>query len=122
MSIKAARSVWSQSGIIIYFSKYMMNTCETCGHKNGKCTWRMLSKILLIIGGLNWGLVGVGMILMHNWNIVNMLLGGMPTIEAIVYILVGIAAVMKLIGCKCKKCNSCNVGAPASMSSTGGNM
>jgi uncharacterized membrane protein YuzA (DUF378 family) len=64
----------------------------------------LIGKILLIIGGINWGLVGVGMLMNGDWNVVKMVLGSVPTIEAIVYILVGIAAVMKIFGCKCKKC------------------
>jgi uncharacterized membrane protein YuzA (DUF378 family) len=75
-----------------------------CG--GGMCTVGKISKILLIIGGLNWGLMGLGMLLGKGdaWNIVRMVLGSMPTLEAIVYLLVGIAAVGKLFGCKCKKC------------------
>jgi len=63
-------------------------------------------KILLVVGGLNWGLVGLGMLLgkMESWNVVNMVLGSMPTLEGIIYLLVGVAAIMKLIGCRCKKC------------------
>lgn len=64
----------------------------------------MIGKILLIIGGLNWGLVGVGMLMHSDLNIVHMLLGSWPAVEGIVYILVGIAAIMKIFGCKCKKC------------------
>ena len=70
----------------------------------GGCTMSMVGKILLIVGGLNWGLVGVGMFMDTNLNVVNMILGSMPTVEGIIYILVGIAAVMKIFGCKCKKC------------------
>ncbi len=55
-------------------------------------------------------LLGHGM----DWNVVHMILGSVPTLEAIVYVLVGVAAVMKLVGCKCKKCSaacsSCGVG------------
>lgn len=61
-------------------------------------------KWLLVVGGLNWGLVGVGMLLGSDWNVVNMLLGSWPIVEAIVYILVGVAAVMKCFGCRCKTC------------------
>ncbi len=52
--------------------------------------------VLVVIGGINWGLVGLGMLMgkMGGWNIVNMLLGSMPTLEGIVYVLVGISAVM----------------------------
>ncbi len=44
-----------------------------------------------------------------SWNVINMLLGSAPTIEAIVYVLVGVAAVMKVFGCGCKKCTACLV-------------
>ena len=64
----------------------------------------MIGKVLLIIGGLNWGLVGIGMLMHSNWNVVNLIFGSMPTLEAIIYILVGIAAIMKMVGCRCKTC------------------
>jgi uncharacterized membrane protein YuzA (DUF378 family) len=64
----------------------------------------MIAKWLLVIGGLNWGLVGVGMLMKTDWNVVGMLLGSWPMVAAIVYILVGVAAVMKIFGCKCMTC------------------
>lgn len=70
----------------------------------GSCTPALIGKILLIVGGVNWGLVGVGMLMGSDWNVVHMILGTLPTLEAIVYILVGVAGVMKIFGCKCKKC------------------
>ena len=70
------------------------------------CTPAMLCKILLVVGGLNWGLVGVGMLTGADWNVVHMILGFWPTLEAVVYVLVGLAAVMKIFGCKCSKCMS----------------
>ncbi len=79
--------------------------CDSkCGDCKGCCAPASIGKILLIIGGANWGLVGVGMLMSSNWNVVNLLLGSWPVVEAIVYILVGVAAVMKIFGCKCKKC------------------
>lgn len=88
-----------------------------CNCKWGGCVPSRIMKVLLIVGGLNWGLVGVGMFLTKEWNVVHMLLTSVPMAEAVVYILVGIAAAMKLIGCKCKKCmatcaacTSCEVG------------
>jgi len=83
------------------------------GNCKGACVWSMIGKILLIVGGLNWGLVGAGMLLgsFSSWNIVEMLLGSMPVVEAIVYLLVGVAAIMKIFGCHCKKCTSCQVDA-----------
>lgn len=80
----------------------------------GGCTLALIGKILLIVGGVNWGLYGIGMLMSNNWNVVNLLLGSWPTVEAIVYILVGVAGVMAIFGCKCKKCieacASCDAG------------
>ena len=69
---------------------------------------RKIRKVLLIGGGLNFGLYGVGMLLSINLNVVNLLLGSVPTLEAVVYVLVGLAAVMKIFGCRCKKCMEAN--------------
>lgn len=77
-----------------------MNNTKCCGLVG------MLSKILLIVGGLNWGLVGVGMFLNTNLNLVNMLFGSWPLVESIVYILVGLAAVVKIFSCGCAKCKT----------------
>jgi len=81
------------------------------GHWCG-CTASMIMKVLLVVGGLNWGLYGVGMLLgrMESWNVVSMLLGSMPVVESVVYVLVGVAAVMYVFGCKCAKCGGglCN--------------
>lgn len=63
-----------------------------------------IAKVLVLIGALNWGLIGVGMILgSTNWNVVNMIFGGIPVVEGIIYLLVGLAAI-KLFFCKCKDC------------------
>ena len=66
----------------------------------------MVAFILLIVGGLNWGLVGIGLLMGSSWNIVHMLLSSLPMVEAIVYILVGLSALW--IGIKHKSdCKSC---------------
>lgn len=77
---------------------------EMCCKKKSCC--KVISKILVVIGGLNWGLIGLGMLLgkMDSWNLVKMALGSMPTVEAVVYLLVGLAAVMLVVGRGCKKC------------------
>ncbi len=75
--------------------------------KKCQCTPSKIAEILVIVGGVNWGLVAVGMFMGSNLNLVNMVLGSMPTIEAIVYLLVGISAVMMIFGCKCAKCKAC---------------
>lgn len=46
-----------------------------------------IAVILVIIGGLNWGLVGL-----FDFNLVSTMLGGVPAIERIVYVVVGLAA------------------------------
>ncbi len=76
-------------------------------NSNGKCFGHMVLKTLLVVGGLNWGLVGLGMLFGNGdaWNVVKMILGSMPTLEAVIYLLVGLAAAMKLFGgCFCAKC------------------
>ncbi len=61
----------------------------------------MIAKILVIIGALNWGLVGV-----FDFNLVKAILGSVSWLERLVYILVGVAALGMLFGCPCKKCKS----------------
>ncbi|OGG93802.1 hypothetical protein A2609_00955 [Candidatus Kaiserbacteria bacterium RIFOXYD1_FULL_47_14] len=48
--------------------------------------------ILVIVGGLNWGLIAIGYWMGSNWNVVNLLLGAWPVIENVVYLLVGLSA------------------------------
>lgn len=79
--------------------------CKGCC--KGNCALMMIAKVLVVIGGINWGLVGLGMILGNpeGWNVVKMILGSMPVLEEIVYILVGVAGVIMIFDCKCKKCS-----------------
>ncbi len=63
-----------------------------------------IAYVLMVIGALNWGLVGAGYFAGGNWNLVTMLLGTWPAVEAVVYILVGLAGVMGLVMC----CSSCD--------------
>lgn len=48
-----------------------------------------IALVLVIVGGINWGLIGIGG---NGWNIVNLLLGGVAWLESLVYILVGLSA------------------------------
>jgi uncharacterized membrane protein YuzA (DUF378 family) len=58
----------------------------------------MIAWILLVIGGLNWGLVGLGEWFGGgNWNVVNLILGSMSWLEALVYVLVGLSAIWLLV-------------------------
>lgn len=83
------------------------------------CGWvSMIAKILLVVGGLNWGLVGVGVFFNSNWNLVNLIFGFSLTLEMIVYILVGVAAVMEIFNSRCKKCVAGDIS--SSQASVGG--
>lgn len=63
----------------------------------------MVSFLLLVVGGLNWGLIG-----MFDINLVEMIFGSSPQLEQLVYILVGVASIYVFVthqaNCKvCKK-------------------
>ena len=60
----------------------------------------MIAKILVVIGALNWGLIGIGAFIGSNLNVVNLILGSIPVLERIVYILVGISGVLVAMGMK----------------------
>lgn len=53
---------------------------------------QQVAGILVIVGALNWGLVGL-----LDLNVVNMVLGSMAGLEKIVYILVGLSGVLALV-------------------------
>lgn len=69
----------------------------------------MITFLLTIIGGLNWGLVGLGGLMNADWNLVHMILGSMPSLESLVYLLVGLSAIVLLVGHK-KDCRMCGSG------------
>ena len=78
----------------------------------GGCVPSKTAYFLMVVGGVNWGLVGIGHFLGGNWNLVNLIFGTIPALEFGIYVLVGVAAVMHLIGCKCAKCQACMPSAP----------
>ncbi len=51
----------------------------------------LVSLVLVIVGGLNWALVGV-----LNFNLVSAIFGDMSSISRIVYTLVGLSAIYLL--------------------------
>lgn len=70
----------------------------------------MMNKIawgLLVIGGLNWGLVGLGNLLNKgDWDVVEIVFSdviGLPVLSDIIYLIVGIAAIVSLIKCLNKR-------------------
>ena len=66
-----------------------------------KKTMHIVAFTLAMVGALNWGLVGL-----FSFNLVNMLFGSWPTVERVVYILVGLSAVYVFVTHKedCKIC------------------
>lgn len=57
-----------------------------------KTTLDWIALILLIVGGINWLLVGI-----FNWNLVEAIFNGWaPVITTIIYILVGISALYSI--------------------------
>lgn len=67
----------------------------------------MVTFILMAVGGLNWGLVGLGWLVSgSDWNVVHMILGSSMQLEAIVYVLVGLSTAWVLIGHP-KECKMC---------------
>lgn len=51
------------------------------------------ANILVIVGALNWGLLGLGYFINQDLNVVNMVLGSMPELKNIVYVLVGLSGI-----------------------------
>lgn len=62
----------------------------------------ILAFILLVVGGLNWLLVGL-----FAWDIGSLFGGQAATISRIVYVLVGLSAIFELFTHKasCKQCD-----------------
>ncbi len=66
-------------------------------------TVTLIAKLLVIVGGLNWGLVAIN----PDFNLVALLLGAWPVVERVVYAVVGLAAVWVLVSlftCCCEPC------------------
>ena len=55
----------------------------------------LIALILLVVGGLNWGLVGL-----FNFDLVATLLGAMSVLARVVYTLVGLSAIVVAISGK----------------------
>lgn len=63
----------------------------------------IVSFILLVVGGLNWGLVGLA-----DYDVVTALLG--DAVAQVVFVLVGLAAIVEIVSHK-KSCKACTGGA-----------
>ncbi|TAK05755.1 DUF378 domain-containing protein [Patescibacteria group bacterium] len=70
------------------------------------CGVHMVTYWLMWIGAVNWGLIGA-----FDFNLVNAILGSVPMVERIVYIVVGLSALFMLTKGMCKGCKACCGGA-----------
>ncbi len=68
----------------------------------------MIAWILVMVGALNWGLIGLGGFMGGNWNLVHLIFGSWPMLEWLVYVLVGASAVYEVMNHKanCKECSA----------------
>ncbi len=75
---------------------------------NTKNSVSKVAWLLVIIGALNWGLEGLGNLVMRELNLVYILVGRWPMLETLVYVLVGLSALYIIIkgkkGCNCGSC------------------
>ncbi len=57
----------------------------------------LVATLLVVVGAVNWGLVGLGALLGYpDWNLVWMLLGSWPVVVNLVYVLVGLSGLWLL--------------------------
>lgn len=75
---------------------------------NKMCPVHKAAWVLVLVGALNWGAIGL-----FGINLVDRLLGSVPMLEKIVYILVGASAVAVMLMHRCKMCHLDSHGAPA---------
>ncbi len=83
------------------FNKNCGCKCGACG-----CNTSRVGYWLVVVGAVNWGLVGLGGFFGMNLNLVYLIFGFSMVLENIVYLLVGISGVMLVVGCPCSKCKS----------------
>lgn len=66
---------------------------------SGKCSAHKVAWVLVLIGAINWGLIGF-----FDFNLVNAILGSWPVVERVVYAVVGLSAIFALCCAKCTMC------------------
>jgi len=60
-------------------------------NKMAKNVLDVIALVLVIIGAINWGLVGLG-----GWDLVNLIFGSVAWLAKVVYILVGLAGLYSI--------------------------
>ena len=65
--------------------------------ERGALAW--IASILVVIGALNWGLVGLSSFsgISYNWDLVALILGSIPWLASIVYLLVALSGIWLLV-------------------------
>ena len=58
-------------------------------------TLDVIVAVLLVVGGLNWGLVGL-----FDFDLVETLFSSIPVVQKTGYVLVGLSAIYQIIGLK----------------------
>lgn len=68
-----------------------------------QCVAHKVAGVLVLVGALNWGLVGA-----FDWNLVEAILGSWPSVVRVVYVLVGLSAILMAVGMwsSCSACRS----------------
>jgi len=72
---------------------------ESLFNKNSSKNNMTLNKIvyfLVIVGALNWGLVGLGYFFNTDWNVIDLIFGRWAALENAIYVLVGLSALKML--------------------------
>lgn len=67
--------------------------------KTGYCVLHWITMILVVVGAVNWGLVGA-----LEFNLVEELLGSWPVVVRVVYVAVGVSGILMLLTPMCKGC------------------
>ncbi|OGI84096.1 hypothetical protein A2997_01185 [Candidatus Nomurabacteria bacterium RIFCSPLOWO2_01_FULL_36_10b] len=91
----------SSSEYVVLCTYTLLNMMKT-GKKNIPM---LIAWILIIIGALNWGLVGI-----FNFDIIATIFGDMGVVTRIIYILVGVSALWMLVDMKSGSAGGCHCG------------
>lgn len=66
------------------------------------CSLHCVAWVLVIVGALNWGLVGA-----FEFNLVTRIFGSWPMVVRVLYVLVGLSALFMFMKGSCKACKMC---------------
>lgn len=68
--------------------------------RKGKiCFVHLATGILLVVGALNWGVIGA-----FDWNFIEAVFGKWPVLVQVFYVFFGMAAVIEIVPFKCSLC------------------